>query len=281
MAGENDTQSQSGDGQTETGAVQQQQQQQQAGAPARGKTITLTSKQLKDRLTDGRARAAREAAERFETEAKKHGFASHAEMLAWIAQNKRGGGRPSDNRRRQERRQDGRNGRPKPRSDRPERPERPTRPTRPDRASEDLKKKLEQERKARRREEMKRKRLRRQLDEREVEMALRQAAWDAGIMGDVDYAVHMIRREIANKSEDELKDFDEHKYFETLRQQRPFLAGETVRPATTGTGAGGPPAPSAQAAAARTGQDLQVDARKMTQDEYREHLRKRGFSAPT
>lgn len=128
-------------------------------------------------------------------------------------------------------------------------------------------------------EERKRRDMRKKLEDRETEMALREAAISAGVR-DVDYAVRLLTRHVEGKDEAALKGFDEAKYFEGLRESHPYLFGETVRPATTGTGAGAAPAaPKPGQATAAAAQNGQIDARKMNQKEFEEHLRKRGLNA--
>lgn len=112
----------------------------------------------------------------------------------------------------------------------------------------------------------------------QTEMQLRESAIQSGIT-DVDYAVRLLNRHVEGKSEEDLKDFDESKFFADLRETKPYLFGETVKPATTGTAGGAaPPAPKPGDAAAAAARNGQVDARKMTQQEYQEHLRKRGLN---
>ena len=112
----------------------------------------------------------------------------------------------------------------------------------------------------------------------QTEMQLRESAIASGI-NDVDYAVRLLNRHVEGKSEEELKDFDESKFFTGLREQKPYLFGEVVKPATTGTAGGTvPPAPKPGAAAATAAKNGQIDARTMSQQEYQEHLRKRGLN---
>lgn len=269
MASEMDTQAgaQAGEGAAPAAA-------QTPAEPAGNGTIPrlgVTSGELKKRLDDQRQRTERATMKRLDDEAKKHGFSNHAEMLAWVAENKRAAVKPKSN------------GQPNGRGKERERDER--------RASSELEKehaaltrRLDSERKARLGEERKRKQLQHQLEEREVDAALRQAAWTSGITrdDDVDFAVHKIRRELAAMTDDQLQAFDEKAWFTKLKEQRPYLAGEVVQPVTSGTGAGGaPPAPKPAAAQGQAGQDLQVDAKKMKPTEFADLLRKRGLSAPS
>jgi hypothetical protein len=121
-----------------------------------------------------------------------------------------------------------------------------------------------------------RKDLQRQLDAKEAEMELREAAAVAGIK-DPDYAIRLLTRALESKTEDELSKFDHNKFFGELRGSHPYLFGEVVKPATTGTGAGAPAAPRPGEAASADAQNGKVDATKMKPDEFRAYLAKRGL----
>jgi hypothetical protein len=115
-------------------------------------------------------------------------------------------------------------------------------------------------------------------------MALREIAVSKGVK-DIDYAVRLLTRHLEGMSEEEIakldggKAFDEGKFFEGLRTTNPYLFAEVTKPANTGTGAGNaPPPPKPGAAAAAQQQGNQVDAKKMSREEFQEHLRKRGLS---
>lgn len=128
-----------------------------------------------------------------------------------------------------------------------------------------------------------RKALQKALDAKDAEMMLRETAVLSGIK-DVDYAVRLLTRHLDGMSEDERakleggKAFDEAKFFEGLRTSHPYLFGEVTKPLHTGTGAGQPPPPKPGAAAQQQAQAGQVDARKMSREEFQEHLRKRGLN---
>lgn len=127
-------------------------------------------------------------------------------------------------------------------------------------------------------EQAQRRKLQRQLEAKEAEMTLREAAVSHGVR-DVDYALRLLQRELDGKSEAELQSFNEADFFgKKLRGSHPYLFGETVMPATTGTGATGPAAPRAGEVQAATGQAGQFDARKATQEEFQRELRRRGLS---
>jgi hypothetical protein len=122
-----------------------------------------------------------------------------------------------------------------------------------------------------------RKEIQRQLDAKEAEMELREAAVIVGIK-DPDYAIRLLTRSLESKSEEELAKFDHGKYFADLRTSHPYLFGEVVKPATTGTGAGAPAAPKPGEVAAAAVQNGKVDATKLSPEEYRALLAKRGLA---
>lgn len=134
-------------------------------------------------------------------------------------------------------------------------------------------------------EEKRRKALQRELDAKEAENALRLAAVRAGVH-DVDYALHLLRRDMTGKTSQELDGFDEAKFFsENLRKSHPHLYGVESRPATTGTTAEkvssvrSSASPTASKEATEDGRAT-TDARKMSQDKFNELLRSRGISNP-
>ncbi len=116
------------------------------------------------------------------------------------------------------------------------------------------------------------------LDSKEAEMALREEAVATGVK-DVDYTLRLLTRELEGKTDQEMAQFDQRAFFEGLRKTKPYLFGESVHPATTGTGTSttpGAPRPAAvQAQAAANGR---IDATKMSPADYIELLRKRGLN---
>lgn len=145
-----------------------------------------------------------------------------------------------------------------------------------------------------RQEEKQRRDLEAQLDAKDAEMALREECWKAGIK-DVDYAIRLLTRELEGLSEEEIGAFDRTKFYDGLKQSKPYLFGEVVAPATTGTdgsaqkkdetkgadaGAAGaapnPPAPGSEAAKAAA--DQQFDARKAKPEEIQSRLRALGLN---
>lgn len=121
-----------------------------------------------------------------------------------------------------------------------------------------------------------RKTLQEALDSKDAEMALREAAVSSGVK-DVDYALRLLTRELEGKSEQEMSQFDERAYFTNLRQSKPYLFGEVVQHATTGTGSSSAPAAPKPASVVANGNG-RVDAMKMTQAEFQAELRKRNLN---
>lgn len=114
----------------------------------------------------------------------------------------------------------------------------------------------------------------------EAEMDLRVAAAQAGLR-DVDYAMHFLRKYLAGKSEAEIAAFDEHAFFnETFKKSHPYLYGAVEEPATTSASSSRAPAPPPAKPAAASVPDDQVDARKMSREDYIKHLRSKGLAAP-
>ena len=127
-------------------------------------------------------------------------------------------------------------------------------------------------------EQSQRRKLQRQLEAKEAEFALRETAVSNGVK-DVDYALRLIQRELEGKDETALASFDESKFFGTLRQTHPYLFGELVVPATTGTGVGAAPsAPKAGNVQAAQGEAGKLNARDMKPDDFQKLMRARGFS---
>ncbi len=127
-------------------------------------------------------------------------------------------------------------------------------------------------------EQAQRRKLQRQLEAKEAEFALRETAVGKGVK-DVDYAIRLIQRELEGKDEKALAAFNEAQFFDTLRSSHPYLFGEMVVPATTGTGVGAAPA----APKATTVQEAQTaaskaDARSMKPDEFRRRMMQLGFN---
>lgn len=147
---------------------------------------------------------------------------------------------------------------------------------------------LDQERRARQDAARKARELQRQLDATQARADLEKAAIQCGVK-DIDYAVSLLLRNLEGKDAESLAQFDEAKFFEGLRGSHPYLFGETVKLANTGT-AGGAPPPSpkpGQVAAAPVPGAVDPMARdehghlKMSQQQFHERLRKMGLNPVT
>lgn len=116
-----------------------------------------------------------------------------------------------------------------------------------------------------------------EVDAVRAEMHLRTLAAQCSVT-DVDYALVLFTREVEKLTPEQAEKFDERSFFQGLRKTHPYLYGETVVPATTGTGAGGAPTPPKPAmVAAQNGTNGKFDARKATPQQLREELAKRGL----
>jgi hypothetical protein len=113
---------------------------------------------------------------------------------------------------------------------------------------------------------------------------LRLAAVQAGVR-DVDYAVTLLERRLAGRTEKELEGFDEAAFFTTdLRASHPFLYGVVEKPADSSAGGGDgdtrggapPPKPLVKKGEG----DPPMDARKLSREDYEKELRRRGLSPP-
>jgi len=127
-------------------------------------------------------------------------------------------------------------------------------------------------------EQAQRRKLQRQLEAKEAEFALRETAVGKGVK-DVDYAIRLIQRELEGKDEKALATFNESHFFDNLRASHPYLFGEMVVPATTGTGVGAAPAaPKASAVQEAQTAAGKTDARSMKPDEFRRRMMQLGFN---
>lgn len=224
---------------------------------------------------DAEARGARRAQEAL---AKEMGYASVEAMKAAQQERQRGNGHNRDegapDEREDHRQQPPKNGQGQPgqqtRSDRRDAQKWERERERLVREKDTLARRMAQEARAR-------KALQADLDAKDAEMSLRETAAMSGVK-DIDYAVRLLKRHIDGLDDKTLDAFDEAKWFEGLRGEKPYLFGEVERKANSGTGAGQPPPPKPGAAADNQRQGDKIDARKMSKEEYAEHLRKRGLS---
>lgn len=126
-------------------------------------------------------------------------------------------------------------------------------------------------------EERRRRELQSQLDAKEAEMGLREELYRAGVT-DVDYALRLLTRQLEGKSEQEMAAFKRTEFYDGLKKDKPYLFGEKVVPATTGTNgakADGekpqPPAPGG--VAVDEAQKTQFDARTAKPQDIQKRLR--------
>lgn len=157
--------------------------------------------------------------------------------------------------------------------------------------SEDrYKRKFEQSEKARkdavrkwRAGEKRRRGTQRQLAAKEAEMELREVAIQAGIK-DVDYSIRLLTRHLSGKTEDDLASFDEQSFFSGLREDRPYLFGESVMPANTGSDPANsgqdPAAPGPDQTQQVEAESSQFDARKAKPEEIAKRYQELGLRQP-
>ena len=125
----------------------------------------------------------------------------------------------------------------------------------------------------------------RRLAELETREKLSHAAIRAGVQ-DVDYAIELMKRQLRGKSQEELANFSEDKFFaETLKASHPYLYQVQQRPAQTAPSqtSRNPPAPGpkqVQQTKSNEEQDKR-DARKMTRDDYLKTLKQYGLTDPS
>lgn len=147
-----------------------------------------------------------------------------------------------------------------------------------------------EDRKKWRQENRQRRELEAQLAAKDAEMALREECYRAGVK-DVDYVIRLLTRTLEGKSQEEIATFDRSKFYEETRKDKPYLFGETVVAATTGTGgevktegtngqapAGAPATPNPGANAVDAADKKQFDARKATPAEVADRLRQLGLN---
>lgn len=123
----------------------------------------------------------------------------------------------------------------------------------------------------------------RQLAAKEAEMELREVAIQAGVK-DVDYAIRLLTRKLHGKTEEELASFDESGFFTDLRDERPYLFGEQVIPANTGSTSANsgdePPAPGPDQTQQVEAESTQFDARKASPEEVAQRYKELGLRQP-
>lgn len=145
------------------------------------------------------------------------------------------------------------------------------------------------ERKRWRQENRQRRELEAQLQAKDAEIALREECYRAGVK-DVDYVIRLLTRELQGKTQEEIAAFDRAKFYGDTRKEKPYLFGETVVAATTGTGgeaakgdqaagaAGSPAAPGPGANAVDAADKQQFDARTSKPEAVAARLRQLGLN---
>lgn len=130
--------------------------------------------------------------------------------------------------------------------------------------------------------ERKRRDLQRQLDAKEAEKDLVLEMSQLGIQ-DVDYGMRLLTRELAGKSEEEIAKFDRKAFFEKVRTEKPYLFGEKVVPATTGTNGtkqdgSNPDAKTPATTVVDETKKKQFDATKASPEEVQKRLNELGLN---
>ena len=246
--------------------------------PAQGKNVMLTSRAFKERLDKARGQGQAAFKAELDRQAVAKGFANHDALMAHVdglmsrapvkpAKPNGQGAPPPQGQQRQT---------PPPAQNHGHRAAGPDdrrvqQLEREKRASEE---KATREAKARRKAE-------RERDAIEARSNLERIAGGVGIKK-LSQAILLYEEHCRGKSEDELGKMDEVKFFEGLRSTDPYLFGETVVPATTGT-AGAPPGshvPPPSATAAAAGAAGAVDVSKMDKRQYAEFKRTQSWGKP-
>ena len=130
---------------------------------------------------------------------------------------------------------------------------------------------------ARSSEEKRRRQIEREKDALEAEHALRLAAVRAGVQ-DTEYALHLLRKEMVGKNQEQLRGFDEEKFFsEHLRQKHPYLYSTQDRIANTGA----PPAQRPSTSTAPSSTTLPaIDGLKLSREDLEKRLKAHGLAMP-
>lgn len=128
-----------------------------------------------------------------------------------------------------------------------------------------------------------RRRLEREVEAKDAEIALRGQIYSHGVVGkNVDYMLHQLRLDMRGKSVEELAKYDVKAFIENFRKDQPYLFGETVQPATTGTNGatpetGTPPPPAPGAPTVDNAINMQFDARTAKPEQVQEYMKKLGI----
>lgn len=125
------------------------------------------------------------------------------------------------------------------------------------------------------------KQLSKKVEAMEVDNELREAAIKTGVV-DVDYAMTLLQRDLASKTEAQLASFDEKQYFNGLRNTHGYLFGERSEPANTSRTTDAPAAPSAsQTQRQVVNQVAKKDASREKTEAVHARIREMGLTLPT
>lgn len=260
----------------------QEQPPQQVAAPAPkpgGKVIPVPTGDFKKIKDEARERGRREALSELDQHAVQAGFTSMADALGALAKIKQGVPQQHQATRSQ----------PQEKPTMPKNPENKTLTPAQGKGAADSARHAEERAKMRkqwRREEKQRRHLERELKAAEASKELQRELFNMGVR-DVDYVERLIARQLAGKSEEEIAKFLKEELTvyvtDTVRKERPYLFGEVVAPANTGTNGSKPdgsqPAtPAAGQPGVQAAQEQQFDARNATPQQVQERLRKLGLN---
>jgi hypothetical protein len=237
-----------------------------------GKDVTLPQSSLKKIKDESRDKGRREALAELDEVARAAGFESHADALKKLGEiNKRPAAQPAPTQ-------------PAPTQETTMAKNKQPDPKANDKAAREAQRLADERTKIRKdwkASERKNRDLKRQLDAKEAEKDLIIEMTQVGLQ-DLDYGMRLLTRELAGKSEEEISKYDRKAFFEKLRTEKPYLFAEKVVPATTGTngakqdGSKPAPAPAGQQVVAAA-ESKQVDATKMTKEQYQARLRELGL----
>lgn len=265
-------------------------QRQQQGGGQRGDKVVPMARSTLAKITREHQDKGRQAAlSELEQRARNAGYKSVDDMLAAAERAKKNGGSRSDDRRgKQQQRGGDSKGNGKQQRQAQQTDDRPAK--RDDRKMREYQARLDRERRDRIAAQ-------RKAEEKEREAWAAEATGQLKVMAlevggkDPDYMVSLWARECEAQSsrmnEGEyqkwLDSVDEREWFSGLRKTRPHLFQEVVVPANTGTTTGGnaPPAPGAGQVVQAGAAAGQKTAKKMTDEEYRAELKRRGLRAPS
>ena len=235
------------------------------------KIIHMPSRALKEKVDHAREQGKSLRNEELDREAQTKGFASHADMISFVETMRKGQQQP-------------------PKQPQGSQPPASSAPPTPPRNPNDRKAMQQYERDLERaRQEAKKandliaqanrraRKAEQKAEAAETRAVLERMAFEVGIKN-VGYAIHLLTQRCEGMTDAELEAFDERKFFEGLRATDAYLFGETVVPATTGTGGARPQATVPPAhAAGKAAADGQIDMRTASPQDVAAFKRKMGI----